>query len=351
MKATVDAKALTAALGRVAPFVARFGSMPALSCVLIEADGPTLTLTATDIEQSAQTTCPATIGEPGRVLVPVSVVSKLVARMSGDVSLSAAEDLTIASDAGSLVCPLADTDMFPRIAWPQDPYTEVEDLLDVLGLVALAASPDAQKPQHAALHIDEGHVYATDSFRLHWADLAGVEATTALPASFVARAAKALKGDACIAVGPREVCLADDTTTVMTRTIESAIAWKSAQGVIGGPPLALTIEADALLDAVALAAVVIDDAKLANGVRLTPAGDELVVSRRQMDVGHATATAPMTGEGVELVLNATFLRQAVEASERSAITIRSEAPKKPVRIDGERVSAVLMVIDPTRTTV
>jgi DNA polymerase III sliding clamp (beta) subunit (PCNA family) len=344
VKATVDAKALAAAVGRVVLFLPRSAALPALFCALVEADEHGLTFTVTDIEQSVQTTCAASVGEPGRLLAPATLLSRALRHMRGEVELSIdAGMLQVVSEVGSVACPLGRVEDFPRLAWPSDPMRPIGGLLEVLGMVGRASEVDSPARKFYGLHFEAGHVYATDEARLHWADLE-VDVTASIPPTFVARASKVLGGDVHLAATDRTFVLADEDTTVMTSTLASHLPWAAPEGMIGWTQAhAVEVDAGALLDALALAETVADDAKLANKVEVAFTDGELVVTRAAADVGSVRAVAPGSGDWPEpLLLNVAYLRDAVEVSERDTITLRAESASMPVRVDGERVGAIVM---------
>jgi DNA polymerase III sliding clamp (beta) subunit (PCNA family) len=216
-------------------------------------------------------------------------------------------------------------------------------LLEVLGMVGRASEVDSPARKFYGLHFEAGHVYATDEARLHWADLE-VDVTASIPPTFVARASKVLGGDVHLAATDRTFVLADEDTTVMTSTLASHLPWAAPEGMIGWTQAhAVEVDAGALLDALALAETVADDAKLANKVEVAFTDGELVVTRAAADVGSVRAVAPGSGDWPEpLLLNVAYLRDAVEVSERDTITLRAESASMPVRVDGERVGAIVM---------
>jgi hypothetical protein len=64
MKATMERETLKNAMALLAP-VAKGGTLPVLSAVLMEADKGGITLTASNMEQTLRVTCPAVVDEPG----------------------------------------------------------------------------------------------------------------------------------------------------------------------------------------------------------------------------------------------------------------------------------------------
>jgi len=81
MHATVELKALQAAVAQVSKALAPRSTLPALSYILLEAQPDRLVLTATDLALGLVTTCPAEVDAPGSLLVPGKQLVDFLARL------------------------------------------------------------------------------------------------------------------------------------------------------------------------------------------------------------------------------------------------------------------------------
>jgi len=84
MELTVKRDELTKGLSLSQSVVERRTSMPILSNVLMEADGESLVITATDLETSFQGSYPAKVAKSGRITVPARKLFEIVKELPGD---------------------------------------------------------------------------------------------------------------------------------------------------------------------------------------------------------------------------------------------------------------------------
>lgn len=97
MKTTIETKRLANGFGLAAK-CALAASVPALTCVLMEADGDGVTLSATDTERTIRVRIDeAEVYEQGKVLLPVKLFSKILAA-----NKNVAEHIELESDGESL---------------------------------------------------------------------------------------------------------------------------------------------------------------------------------------------------------------------------------------------------------
>lgn len=349
MKATVDAKELSQALGRVAPFRHRVAGP--LATVLVEAlaedgDHPAvLRLTATDLEHSATTTVAAEVHSAGTCLVPGGPFTKAMAVLSGSVALGyegAANlgSLTLDAGAKSLTVRTVDADQFPRLEWPEA-TTAMGSFWADLDALALAASDDQSRPGLCVVGFQDGDVYATDSYRIHWAT-APAGLVGQVPVTALRRALKALDGDVLMGTDPNSAVFTDGTTTISTRLYAGdTVNWKPL--IPTKVTHELTAGTEDLLDAVATAAAIEDNSQ---DIRTVLEDGTLRVSRITQDVGTAAATIDASGTWPEPLvgMNARYLLDAVRAVGGDQVTIGATDTFKPLVLRGERVSALVMPV-------
>lgn len=342
MKLAIDAKALAAAVGRVAPFAARTTSLPALQCVKLEADGGLLRLSATNLDHSATTTVEAEVAEPGTVVAPAAVLVKSLGVFDGALDLAADPgSLDIAGASKSVTVLTADAAMFPRIAWPVgEPAPLGAAWSDVLA-VAHAASSDTARPGLCVVGFEDGTVYATDSYRLSWAP-ASAAPDALVPATAVRRAAKILGAEVSMSTGAGCAEFTDGATTVLAQLhAGEAVKWRGL--VPRSQPFELTFAAADMLDALA-AVSVLDDAT--RHVRSEFDGDTLTLTRRVADVGTAVASLPATGSWPDphVGFDQGYVAEAIRAVGGDTVTIGATDSNKPITMAGDAVSVLIMPV-------
>ncbi len=346
MKAAVDAKALAAAVGRVAPFASRATtSMPVLACIKVEARDGALVLTATDIEHSATTTVEAEVSDPGALLAPASVLGRAVGVLDGTLDLVAelgSFDIAAGGESITVITP-ADADGFPRIDLDTAELVALGTVWDDVLAVSHAASTDAKWPDLRVVGFDGGSVFATDSHRLAWADAPGTP-DLLVPIAGIRRAAKALDGEILLASTGQAAVFTDAATLVSTQLhAGQAKAWRNVVDL--ERPHELTIDAVDLLAALAVVDALSDEGS--NAVKMALDGDQVTLTRTVGGVGTAVATANARGEWPEphLGVSSVYLADAVRAVGGDTVTIRTNGYRKPLSVHGgSGVSVVLMPI-------
>ncbi len=153
-------------------------TLPVLGCLLLDAneDG-VLKIRATNIDLGIELSIPATIHEPGRVVVPGNILQSVISSMydSKDITLSlSGENLSVSSPKSKTIIKSFPTDDFPTL-----PEIEKEDItftfnskdfLRGVQSVWFSASTTTIKPELATVYIyvfdKKMYFVATDSFRL-----------------------------------------------------------------------------------------------------------------------------------------------------------------------------------------
>ena len=169
---------LQRALTLVSRAVATKTTFPVLSNVLIDADGDTLRLAATNQEIGITTWVPAQVNEPGRITVDARLLSEFVNTLPH-------EPVRLLTDAGRFVLKVRglgadaeingiDAEEFP--IFPQleegahSAAIEPQMLREMIGLVEFAAASDDSRPVLAGVLIrfeeDRVTMAAADGFRL-----------------------------------------------------------------------------------------------------------------------------------------------------------------------------------------
>ena len=77
MKITVDRNALWQGIDTVLDAVPSKPALPVLANILLEADGETLSLAATDLDLSIRAEIPAAIEKKGRITVPARTLAEI----------------------------------------------------------------------------------------------------------------------------------------------------------------------------------------------------------------------------------------------------------------------------------
>lgn len=348
MTLTIDHRALAAAVKRVTPAAARHAHLAALSCVLVDATADAVTLTASDLATSVRTriTKDFTIDEPLQVLVPAAMLAKAAAVLADEVAIDVGPTaVTLTTGDATITLPCVDPATYPRLEWlAPDDAVPLGDTWERLGDVTKAASVDqGGKPVLRAVRFAEGTVVGCDSFRLHWAD-APADLAATVPTDGLAVVRKALDGEVSLATGERTAMFTDGDTDVVVQLLDGGYPnWRPLTEM--ADPMALTVDAVALDEAVVVASVVDDSAGLIH-VDISYDDGQVTVARIDKDHGAAEAACPASGTwpAAPVRLRAGWLRQILAATGDEVVAIEATSPLKPIRIRGTRVSSVLVPV-------
>jgi DNA polymerase-3 subunit beta len=169
----IDAAELRAALGMLKGAASRRPGIPALTGVLIEADGQRARLTTTDLETSVRVELEA-VGDDGTVLVPFKMLAEAVkAAPAGRLYVDAGASVVAVGGASIRLLPAED---FPMLAAYVGEYRagfDAAELVRAIGAVEPAASRDKKaRPVYTGILLEladrgEAELTSTDSYRLH----------------------------------------------------------------------------------------------------------------------------------------------------------------------------------------
>lgn len=150
-------------------------SLPVLSCIVLEANGKTLLLRATNLEAGIEIAVPASIEKGGTRAVPGAVLRETVRAVSGETMTLQGSDgnLSIESRGSKNVLKCVPHEEFPglpKVGKSGGFSLSREQLLAALEAVVYAASPSMIRPELGSVYltIEDGSLIsvATDSFRL-----------------------------------------------------------------------------------------------------------------------------------------------------------------------------------------
>jgi hypothetical protein len=176
MELTIQQGDLAYAVAKAIASVPTKSPMPLLSCLLLEADKGTLTVTGTDLEVTTAVTVPCAVSKPGKAAVPGRHFSDVVRKIPrGELKLALAGDqveLRYGGGKGWAKFPTQDPADFPRV-----PDLKAESRMTIEGpslarLVSIrlaTRSTDAARPQPGVLmHGSDNQMIlvATDGQRL-----------------------------------------------------------------------------------------------------------------------------------------------------------------------------------------
>ncbi|MEV6522946.1 DNA polymerase III subunit beta [Longispora sp. NPDC051575] len=355
MKLTIERADLLDAVAWAAGGLAARPVLPVLAGLVLRA-GDGLTVSAFDYEVSTAATAPATVAEPGELLVSGRLLAQIVK------SLPAGPLVLTAEGAGLVVgCAVATFTLAalpiedypappvpPPVAGTVDPVPFAEAVTQVV----LAASRDDTVPAFtgARLRLDGETLTLSciDRYRmavrhLPWAPARpGLEATALVPARTLAAVVRQLTpgtpltlrlatdGGRSGAAGDGLLGLESGARHTVTRLLDNPLADYVAQFPATGA-IHATVATGALLDAVKRVALV---AAPQTPVHLALSPGLLRLEARTGSEARATASVPAEyhGEGLSIGFNPRFLLDGLAALSGETVRMTFSGPGKPATL-------------------
>jgi DNA polymerase-3 subunit beta len=350
----------------------RTGALPVLSGLLVRVVDGKVELVGSDLELTIRVRFPADVEGEGSAVLDGRLLSETVSRLPADkpVSVEVGDDQA-KIEAGrfrSEIRTLAAAD-FPRLPEAQGDAVTVAagPFSEGLRQVVPAASKDDARPILTGVLVastDQGvRLVATDSYRLAVRDLPGVSLLT--EGQKVLVGAKGLgelqrllgSGDVDVHLGERDVTFRlqpaqfprIETEQLTARLIEGEFP-NYQQLIPSGYPNRLTVEREALKDAVNRVRLVGGQSRDSSPIRLAMNSDGLELSATAQDVGesHEPVEAKFEGSEVTVAFNSQFLLDGIEAAGSDEITIETIDPLKPAVLRGSDASDFLYLLMPVR---
>lgn len=345
---TIERPALKSALKRAAVFARQNSSIPALSCVLIDAAGDRIILTASDNDCAIRVAVDAQVKEDGRALFDAAQLGRIVDAATADVRIETAKGTArITSGAAAHTVRLRETDEFPKIEPPEVEHVACMDAADLARIcrVAYAISKDDSRPifMGASFEASQGRavMIATDGHRMATAECAvtGAEIKPFIIPARAVLAMASLDGKVGLSVvGPK--------LHVETQGVELIIcgisgAFPDIKGVLGFS-IETTVKVSAARFAEAVKTAAIASPKTGT-MRLLMDGDKVICSAETSEAeARAEAEAVIDGPSVVLGMNWHYLLDAITAAAWPSLTLEIADQDTPVIIKGEGATHVVM---------
>ena len=348
MKVDIEHAAFHEVIGRAAKALAARPTNPVLAGLLLRAQEDTLAVSAFDFELAVRAGAPASVGEPGSVLVSgrllaeiTRVLPKLPVTLTTDGSKAV---LTCGGYRYTLACmPLAE---YPSL--PVSPSTigrvPAAAFVHAAGQAALAAERDDTLPFLTGTRIEYGpehlRLVATDRYRLAVRDLAWSPAaaegsgTAHVPARMLLEAARLFEAGEQVGIGVGEglVGLSADGLEVTLRQLDGSFVRYERlfpEVYAGGA----VIEIAPLVEAIKAIALV---AERNTPVRLDFASGRVTIGAGSGDqaVASVTIDAEYDEEPVSIAARPAYLLDGLGSLEGLYVQLRYPAQRLPVVLSG-----------------
>jgi DNA polymerase-3 subunit beta len=361
MQLVVDRATLDGALRTVGRALDTRGLVPALSAIYLGARQGALTLRATNLEVSIQTTIPATVSAAGTMLLPGRILMDLIHHLpAGDVRLNQTHQrlsTLIGWGKSAVTLQSIQEGQFPadpgefalgEVAVPAVP------LRRLLTQTSFAISQDDGRPRFTGLSCQltgdgltttaiGGAIVATSTLAVH--NSSELSFDVILPGRAVVELSRLLTEPMPCLIKPvsNQIAFEVGGVTLITRLLEGQ--FPNIQRLLPDAyPSTCHVNRVDLLDGCERCRLIAHDGNLV----LTAEPDALVLTAHSASVGQIEERigARLSGPAFRVPLNAHYLLAGLKAYDQQQIWLEYSAQKSPVRLRGGSVESGFMSVMP-----
>jgi len=363
LKITIQQAELHKALQVVSNIVPGKTTLPVLTCVLMEADGDTLTLSATNLDISVTTSVSEVqIAEPGKMAVPASKFISFVRSLSGgEVTLNEKEGkLTVVAGKASFSESSMNADEFPalpEVAEGKGYELLSKSLVSMIKSTAYAVSRDETrpalmgllwevKPTSLAMVATDAHRLAKVEQKMDWGvtEISSLISDTQGLLQYVRLAES--EEITRLFLGANQISFQIGSTTLHTRILEGPFPDYTAV-IPQGNDLQMTLDREAFMSAVRRVSITAD--RITSQIRLGMESGRLELSATGTDGSRAEDEIPVGYDGgaLEIGFNYGYLLDVLKnlGTDEVLLTFKdaqSATLLSPVTDDEANVLCLLM---------
>ena len=342
MRISISRPALQQAVTQAARAVSGRAAIPVLAGLLLRAEGNGLTITGYDMDMAIEVRTPASVEEPGELVVPAKQFVGIVKSLPhSEIVMTLVENsLKIQSDRTDFSLQTMNAAEFPALPEVGGQFAIIphEAFGECARKVAYAASVADNRAVYRAVNtmVADGELtmVATDTFRLAVRRAPAPDCeplSVLLPVGFVSEIER-LGGAVHLHLSANHVQVQSGGTRIIARLIEGE--WPNWQAVLPTTCATwLTADRDALIGALQRASLMRKDDLTAVVLKLE--GDSLIITATQAEVGGAREelTVQHGGDGVlDVALRPKYLRDALAVMSGDEVRIEYTSFKHPVKV-------------------
>jgi len=342
MRLSVSKAALQQAVTQAARAVSGRAAIPVLAGLLLRAEGNGLTITGYDMDMAIEVRTPASVEEPGELVVPAKQFVGIVKSLPhSEIVMTLVENsLKIQSDRTDFSLQTMNAAEFPALPEVGGQFAIIphEAFRECARRVSYAAAVADARAFYTVINTvmadGELTMVATDTFRLAARRAPAPHSeplSVLLPVAFVSEIER-LEGEVRLHLSDKHVQVQSGETRVISRLIEGQWPdWR--QAIPSTCATWVTAERDALIGALQRASLMCKDDLTAVTLKLD-AGD-LIITAAQAEVGEAREelTVQYGGDGVlDVAVRPKYLRDALAVMSGDEVRIEYTSFKHPVKV-------------------
>jgi DNA polymerase III subunit beta len=360
MEVTLNRDAFLKGLQMVQNIVEPRQTLPILANVLLETDGDTVRLTATDLEVGARVSVPARVAGKGAITVSARKLAEIVKELpAADLALRVQDNASVALRCGTAsykLVGMAPDDFPPVVPAEKATWLKIEGktLREMLAQTSFAVSHDetryALNGVLFALAGKDARLVATDGHRLAMARRmvgnVGAATTGIVPRKAITEIMRVLGTgeDVEIALTENQFVLQMPNFVMTARLIEGQ--FPNYEAVIPkSHPGKLVISRAALTSALRRVAVMAEERNKPVKFILAPAALKLSASSQDMGEAEETLDVDYAGAEVTIGFNSRYLLDAISPIEKDQVIVEFKDGLSPgvIRsVDDEGYCCVIM---------
>lgn len=370
MKVTIERNSLLKTLGHVQSVVERRNTIPILSNVMIEAEGDSVAMTATDLDIAIVEKTGATVTEAGATTVPAHTLFDIARKLpdGSEVELSLEDNDRLVVKAGRSRFTLAclDKEDFPEMSQGDLPHRfalAAEELKRLVDKARFAISTEETRYYLNGIYLhvastengDTLRAVATDGHRLAQVEQDVPEGATGMPGIIVPRKTVGevrklideFEGEISIALSDTKICFSFDGAVVTSKLIDGTFPDYS-RVIPEGNDKALEMDCRILSEAVDRVSTISSDKT--RSVKLSLSDGTLTLSVNSPDSGTATEelSASYGSDALEIGFNSRYLLDILAQVEGESVHVLLADPSAPTVIRDVMDEAALYVLMPMR---
>jgi len=363
MEVVIDRDAFLKGLQMVQNIVEPRQTLPILANVLLEAEGESVRMTATDLEVGARVSVPAKVGGKGAITVSARKLAEIVKELAAAaVALKVTENVTVSLRCGGATYRLVGLapDDFPPVvpASPQSWVTlEAKILREMLAQTSFAVSHDETRyALNGVLFAFQGkdvRMVATDGHRLAFSTRslgnAIPTATGIVPRKAVTEIMRVLGAgeEVQIAITENQFVLQMPNFVMTARLIEGqfpnydAVIPRTQPGRLAAPRSSLTA-------ALRRVAVMAEERNKPVKLALSPGSLKVMASSQELGEAEEILEVEYAGEEMVIGFNSRYLLEAMAALDKDQVLFEIKDAQSPGVIKSAEDEGYCCVIMPMR---
>lgn len=362
MKFTTTQKALNSALSLVNRAVASRPTHPILANVKLQAEGDRVTLEAFDNSLGIRTSFEAEIAENGVTTLPASLLSAIVSKLEGSLTLSDGKEenlYQIKSKSGTYKIRGMAAEEFPELPLVESTgiLLNPETLSDALKHTLFSASADETKQVLTGCNIKidsnfDIEVAATDGHRLSvFGSIDGdpLDECT-IPAKALAEIQRLLAStdDVSVKVDPGQITFETTSGVITSRLLEGQYP-NYRQLIPTQFQRQLNLDRRSFLQSLERISVLADQKNNVVKLSLDDTNQELILSVDAQDVGSGRESLPaqISGDAMDIAFNVKYLLDVLKVVSTTEVMLQMNGATNPVTvtpIGGAEFTGLLMPV-------